>query len=120
MKPKGLTLHYVGFQILHGNDFTAKVGNVTCIMGTNRVGKTRFLMALAGTHIRSGGDVILNGRALGRQRPQDMATRGVSVVPQGRTIFPLLTMQDDLETAYAVLPAAQHRVPDELHDLFPS
>ncbi len=119
LETKGLTLHYGGSQILHGIDFTAKVGEVTCIMGTNGVGKTSFLKALAGTHIRSGGDVILNGETLGRLRPQDMAARGVSVVPQGRMIFPLLTVKENLETAYAVLPKADHKVPDEIYDLFP-
>ncbi len=119
IETKGLTLHYGGSQILHGIDFTAKVGEVTCIMGTNGVGKTSFLKALAGTHIRSGGDVILNGETLGRLRPQDMAARGVSVVPQGRMIFPLLTVRENLETAYAVLPKSDHRVPDEIYDLFP-
>jgi ABC-type branched-subunit amino acid transport system ATPase component len=57
LETKGLTLHYGGSQILHGIDFTARVGEVTCIMGTNGVGKTSFLKALAGTHPRSGGTV---------------------------------------------------------------
>ena len=55
LKTTGLTLHYGGSQILHGIDFEARVGAVTCIMGTNGVGKTSFLKALAGTHLRSGG-----------------------------------------------------------------
>ncbi|MBI1417902.1 MAG: urea ABC transporter ATP-binding subunit UrtE [Limimaricola sp.] len=119
LQTRGLTLHYGGSQILYGIDFTAKVGEVTCIMGTNGVGKTSFLKALAGTHPRSGGEVILNGESLGRLRPQDMAQRGVAVVPQGRMIFPLLSVQENLETAFAVLPKAEHVVPDEIYDLFP-
>ena len=119
LETKALTLHYGGSQILHGIDFTARTGEVTCIMGTNGVGKTSFLKALAGTHPRSGGEVILDGESLGRLRPQDMAGRGVAVVPQGRMIFPLLTVRENLETAYAVLPRADHRVPDEIYDLFP-
>ena len=54
LKTTGLTLHYGGSQILHGIDFEARAGEVTCIMGTNGVGKTSFLKALAGTHPRSG------------------------------------------------------------------
>lgn len=119
LETKGLTLHYGGSQILHGIDFIAKTGEVTCVMGTNGVGKTSLLKALAGTHPRSGGEVILNGETLPRLRPQEMAVRGLSVVPQGRMIFPLLTVRENLETAYAVLPKSEHFVPDEIYDLFP-
>lgn len=119
LETKGLTLHYGGSQILHGIDFKARTGEVTCVMGTNGVGKTSLLKALAGTHLRSGGEVILNGQSLGRLRPQDMAARGVAVVPQGRMIFPLLSVKENLETGYALLPKADHKVPDEIYDLFP-
>ncbi|MES2664643.1 MAG: urea ABC transporter ATP-binding subunit UrtE [Pseudomonadota bacterium] len=119
IRTKGLTLHYGGSQILHGIDFEAKAGAVTCIMGTNGVGKTSFLKALAGTHPRSGGSVELDGESLPVLRPQHMARRGLSVVPQGRMIFPLLTVRDNLETAFSVLPKADHRIPDEVYDLFP-
>ena len=115
----GLTLHYGGSQILHGIDFAAKAGEVTCLMGTNGVGKTSFLKALAGTHPRSGGSIILNGPTLGRERPQDMAKLGLSVVPQGRMIFPLLTVRENMETAFALLPKSDRRIPDEIYDLFP-
>jgi urea transport system ATP-binding protein len=115
----GLTLHYGGSQILHGIDFAAKAGEVTCIMGPNGVGKTSFLKALAGTHPRSGGTVTLGDEALPISRPQDMARRGLSIVPQGRMIFPLLTVRENLETAFAVLPKAQHQIPDEVFTLFP-
>ena len=116
---KGLTLHYGGSQILYGIDFAAKAGEVTCIMGTNGVGKTSFLKALAGTHPRSGGEVVLAGESLPRLAAQDMAKRGLSVVPQGRMIFPLLTVRENLETAYSVLPKSDHRIPDEVYELFP-
>ncbi len=119
LKTNGLTLHYGGSQILYGIDFAAKPGEVTCIMGTNGVGKTSFLKALAATHPRSGGTVELNGETLGRLRPQDMARRGLSVVPQGRMIFPLLTVRENLETAFAVLPRSAHKIPAEIYDLFP-
>ena len=119
LETKGLALHYGGSQILHGIDFQARAGEVTVIMGTNGVGKTSFLKALAGTHPRSGGAIRLDGEDLGRLRPQEMATRGLAVVPQGRMIFPLLTVKENLETAYATLPKSEHKVPDEIYDLFP-
>jgi urea transport system ATP-binding protein len=88
-------------------------------MGPNGVGKTSFLKALAGTHPRSGGSVTVADETLGKLRPQDMARRGLSIVPQGRMIFPLLTVRENLETAFAVLPRAQHQIPDEVFTLFP-
>ncbi len=119
LETQGLTLHYGGSQILHGIDFAAKTGEVTCVMGPNGVGKTSFLKALAGTHPRSGGTVTLDGQTLPVSRAQDMARRGLSVVPQGRMIFPLLTVRENLETAFAVLPKAEHQIPDEVFTLFP-
>lgn len=119
LKTTGLTLHYGGSQILHGIDFQARPGEVTCIMGTNGVGKTSFLKALAGVHPRSGGTVELNGETLGRLPPQEMARRGLALVPQGRMIFPLLTVRENLETAFALLPKAEHKIPQEIYDLFP-
>lgn len=116
---QGLTLHYGGSQILHGIDFEAKAGAVTVIMGTNGVGKTSFLKALAGTHPRSGGTVTLDGETLGVLKPHEMARRGLAVVPQGRMIFPLLTVRENLETGFALLPRSQHKVPDAIYDLFP-
>jgi urea transport system ATP-binding protein len=119
LETKGLTLHYGGSQILHGIDFTARAGEVTCIMGPNGVGKTSFLKALAGTHPRSGGTVALDGTALPVLPAQEMARRGLSVVPQGRMIFPLLSVRENLETAFAVLPKADHRIPEEVFGYFP-
>lgn len=119
LETTALTLHYGGSQILQGIDFAAKAGEITCIMGPNGVGKTSFLKALAGTHPRSSGTVTLNGEMLPICRAQEMAKRGLAVVPQGRMIFPLLTVRENLETAYAVLPKADHHIPDEVFSLFP-
>jgi urea transport system ATP-binding protein len=119
LQTKGLTLHYGGSQILYGIDMQARAGEVTCVMGTNGVGKTSLLKALAGTHLRSGGQVILAGEDLPPLPPQAMAKRGLAVVPQGRMIFPLLTVRENMETAFALLPRAEHHIPDEIYDLFP-
>jgi urea transport system ATP-binding protein len=83
------------------------------------VGKTSLLKALAGTHLRSGGKVILDGEDVPRVPPQGMAKRGLAVVPQGRMIFPLLTVTENMQTAFALLPKSDHRIPDEIYDLFP-
>jgi urea transport system ATP-binding protein len=119
LETTGLTLHYSGSQILHGIDLAARKGEITCIMGPNGVGKTSFLKALTGTHPRSGGTLSLNGEIVPICRPQDMARRGLAVVPQGRMIFPLLSVRENLETAFAVLPKAERRIPDQIFTLFP-
>ncbi len=119
LETKGLTLHYGGSQILYGIDMVARAGEVTCVMGTNGVGKTSLLKALGGTHPRSGGTITLGGEEVPPVPPQGMAKRGLAVVPQGRMIFPLLTVKENMETAFAVLPKADHQIPDEIYDLFP-
>ena len=119
LKTEGLTLHYGGSQILHGIDIEAAAGKVTCIMGTNGVGKTSLLKAISGTHPRSGGTVILDGEPIGKLPAHALAHKGVGYVPQGRMIFPLLTVQENMETAYACLPRSEHFIPGEIYELFP-
>ena len=116
---EGLTLHYGGSQILNGIDLSARVGEVTCVMGTNGVGKTSLMKAISGTHPRSGGAYHLDGEAMGRVPAHVLARKGVGYVPQGRDIFPLLTVRENLETGFACLPRSEHVVPDEIFELFP-
>ncbi|MCG6885535.1 MAG: urea ABC transporter ATP-binding subunit UrtE [Silicimonas sp.] len=116
---EGLTLHYGGSQILHGVDLQAALGQVTCVMGTNGVGKTSLLKALSGSHPRSSGTYRLDGEEIGRMSAHALAQRGVAYVPQGREIFPFLTVQENLETGFACLPKDQRHVPDEIFELFP-
>ncbi|MEO9574912.1 MAG: urea ABC transporter ATP-binding subunit UrtE [Lentilitoribacter sp.] len=114
-----LTLHYGGSQILNRVSVTAKRGEVTCVMGTNGVGKTSLLKAISGTHPRSGGTYKLDGVEIGRASAHALAQAGVAYVPQGREIFPFLTVKENLETGFACLPRSERSVPEEIFDLFP-
>ncbi|MBN2906730.1 MAG: urea ABC transporter ATP-binding subunit UrtE [Rhodobacteraceae bacterium] len=119
LKIENLTLHYGHSQILHGVDLTAATGQVTCVMGTNGVGKTSLIRAISGRHPRSGGTVTLDGEALGVLPTHVLARKGVASVPQGREIFPLLSVRENLETGFSCLPKSDHAVPDEMFELFP-
>ncbi|MEM1386835.1 MAG: urea ABC transporter ATP-binding subunit UrtE [Pseudomonadota bacterium] len=114
-----LTLHYGGSQILRGISMSAAMGEVTCVMGTNGVGKTSLLKAISGTHPRSGGTLTIDGEPLSKVGAHTLAHRGVAYVPQGREIFPFLTVQENLETGFACLPRERRRIPAEIFDLFP-
>ena len=67
----------------------------------------------------AGGAIALNGTTLGRMAPHDRARLGIAYVPQGRDIFPLLTVKENLETGYAPLPRDKRNIPSDVFDLFP-
>ena len=115
----GLTLHYGQSQILHDISMQAAPGQITCVMGTNGVGKTSLMRAISGTHPRSGGTITLDGTPLGVLPAHVLARKGIGYVPQGREIFPLLTVRENLETGFSCLPRDQRRIPTELFELFP-
>src|SRR6056297_1078211 len=117
---ENLTLHYGHSQILFDVSLTEQSGAITCVMGTNGVGKTSLLKAISGTHPRSGGRMLLNGVPVPAATPAHVLARtGVGYVPQGRDIFPLMTVRENLETGYACLNRADRRVADEIFELFP-
>jgi len=116
---KGLDLHYGASQILYGIDLQARVGEVTCLMGTNGVGKTSLLKAISATHQRSAGVVTLDGEPLGLLPSHVLARKGIAYVPQGREIFPLLSVHENLKTGFACLSDRAPQIPDHIFDLFP-
>jgi urea transport system ATP-binding protein len=81
---KDLTLKYGQSQILHGVNLTAAVGEVTIVMGTNGVGKTSLLRAIAGRHPYATGSIALDGKQLNHPSAFDAARAGIAYVPQGR------------------------------------
>jgi urea transport system ATP-binding protein len=114
-----IDLHYGAAQALRGISLKAEIGKVTCVLGRNGVGKTSLLDALAGAHPVSKGEVIWNGDNINALVPYQRARRGIAYVPQGREIFPLLTVEENLETGFAPLPRSERTIPDDVFSLFP-
>lgn len=116
---RDLSLHYGRSRILQDISMTAEQGRVTCVVGTNGVGKTSLLRAIAGTHPRSGGALSLDGAELPVLPAYRMAQAGVGYVPQGRDIFPFLTVRENLMTGFACLPRNEHEIPQAIFEMFP-
>ena len=117
---KNIDLHYGQSQALYGVNISAELGQVTCVMGVNGVGKTSLLKVLAGVKTPSGGEYHLHGELLpSKLPPYQLARRGVGYVPQGRDVFPLLTVRENLETGFKSLPRSERRLPEEIFELFP-
>ena len=114
-----LTLKYGQSQILHGISMTAKPGEVTAVMGTNGVGKTSLLKAIAGRHPYDRGAIRLDGKELSHLTAFGAARAGIAYVPQGREIFPLMSVQENLESGFACLDKPERGVPDRIFELFP-
>ncbi|MBL4812233.1 MAG: urea ABC transporter ATP-binding subunit UrtE [Rhodobacteraceae bacterium] len=115
----GLTLRYGQSQILYGIDLHARAGKVTAVMGTNGVGKTSLLKAISGRHPYREGTISIDGKMLKHVSPHQAAKAGIAYVPQGREVFPLLTVTENLQSGFACLDSADHSVPDRIYDLFP-
>ena len=119
LNAENITLHYGSSQILHGVSVSAKLGEITCVMGSNGVGKTSLIRVLSGTHASSGGVYHLGDQEVTNSRADLLAKSGVAYVPQGRLIFPMLTVRENLQTGFACLPRDQHIIPDDIYTLFP-
>jgi urea transport system ATP-binding protein len=114
-----IDLHYGAAQALRNVSLAAAAGQVTCVLGRNGVGKTSLLDALAGQHSISKGAITFEGEDITRLKPSERARRGIAYVPQGREIFPLLTVEENLKTGFAPLKREDRSIPDDVFALFP-
>ncbi len=113
-----LNQYYGGSHILRGLSFEVPQGKVTALLGRNGVGKTTLLKTLMGLVPASGGSVRFDGRDLGKAPPYVRVRAGIGYVPQGREIFPRLTVAENLEMGLASRPRGT-RLPARIFELFP-
>ena len=112
-------LYYGASQALRSVSLSAPVGQVTCVLGRNGVGKSSLLRAVIGHQSVNGGRIDWEGHDVTTMAPYERAAHGIALVPQGREIFPLLTVEENLKTGFAALPRGRRTIPDEIFELFP-
>lgn len=115
-----LNQYYGGSHILRGVSFEARIGEVTCLLGRNGVGKTTLLKCLMGLIPARSGSVLWQEKNVTHWKPHQRVKAGVAYVPQGRDIFPRLTVEENLLLGLSRFSAQDaRRVPDDIYALFP-
>ncbi|MEX5410158.1 urea ABC transporter ATP-binding subunit UrtE [Atlantibacter hermannii] len=116
----GLNQYYGGSHILRGVSFEVQPGQVTCLLGRNGVGKSTLLKCLMGLIVARSGDVHFQDKNITRLKPHQRVRAGMAYVPQGREIFPRLTVEENLLMGLSRFSGRDARtVPDEIYALFP-
>ncbi len=116
---ESIDLFYGASQALRGVDLSATLGRITCVLGRNGVGKSSLMRAICGLQTVRAGKVLWDGKDITTLPPYKRAQLGIAYVPQGREIFPLLTVEENLKAGFACLPRDQRYIEAEIYDLFP-
>jgi|TARA_B110000093_G_scaffold76161_1_gene82958 urea transport system ATP-binding protein len=116
---KGLKASYDESIILRGIDMTVKPNSVVALLGRNGVGKTSLLRSIMGQMPKTEGSITFEGQSIESLRSDQRARMGLGYVPQGRDIFPNLTVQENLEVSMSISGVAGRDRLDEVYELFP-
>ena len=119
LKVDNISLYYGAAQALRGVSIAAEPGKVMCVLGRNGVGKTSLLRAMVGQYPIASGSITFDGTDISHLKPYERARRGIGFVPQGREIFPLLTVEENLKTGFGPLKRNDRHIPDDVFSLFP-
>jgi urea transport system ATP-binding protein len=115
-----LNQYYGGSHILRGLSFEVKSGEITCLLGRNGVGKSTLLRCLMGLLPAKSGEIRWQGKAINALKPHQRVQAGIAYVPQGREIFPRLTVEENLLMGLARFAGSEaKKVPEEIYQLFP-
>ncbi len=118
LRVEGIDLFYGASRALRGVSLAADPGRITCVLGRNGVGKSSLMRAIVGLERIKSGQILWEGKNISGMAPAERARSGIGYVPQGREIFPFLTVRENLETALAAAPRGA-KVSDDIFDLFP-
>ncbi|MDR2422440.1 MAG: urea ABC transporter ATP-binding subunit UrtE [Deltaproteobacteria bacterium] len=116
---EGLNQYYGQSHILRDVSLNAPKGRCSCVMGRNGVGKTTLLQCLMGLIPARSGRIVFNGRDVAGLKPEARAAIGLGYVPQGRQIFPLLTVEENLRLALPRRRGGGRELPGLIFELFP-
>ncbi len=120
LEVKGLDVHYGESQVLREVNLSLRPGTITALMGRNGVGKTTLLKAIMGLLPARRGEIRFEGKTLNKLPPEKRARAGIAYVPQGREIFPKLTIEENLLLGLQARPDRRKSLPeDEAYGLFP-
>ncbi len=117
LEVKELFVAYGQSQALHGISFSARENEAVAIMGRNGMGKTTLFKALMGVLPTKSGDIVVDGKNVTRDESFRRVARGIAYVPQGRMIFPTLTVEENIQTGLE--NARDRTIPEEIYALFP-
>ena len=115
----GLNQYYGESHTLWDLELNVPKGKCTCLMGRNGVGKTTLLQSIMGLLPTESGDMVFDGTSVVKVRAEQRASLGMGYVPQGRQIFSLMTVQENLEIGLLARTDGVKTVPDFVYDLFP-
>ena len=113
-----LNQYYADSHTLWDVDLHIEKGLCTCLMGRNGVGKTTLLECIMGLRPIKSGQILFNGTTITKMTAEKRATMGIGYVPQGRQIFPLLTIKENLQVSLSA-KRSKKGIPSLIFDLFP-
>ena len=119
LRVNALNQFYAGSHTLWDVDLDVPKGSRTCLMGRNGMGKTTLLKCIMGLLPATSGEILFDGKDLRPQPPEARARLGIGYVPQGREIFPQLTVEENLRVGLGVRKDRPRAIPPRIYDLFP-